>query len=180
MTRSCGIDYSLGMANVDYDTNIRYGVIPANSVAWWDESAEIHYDCENCEAYKPCDEDDPTSEKECTNECAGCEASFYIDNEEYEAFQDSQGDIFITRSKYYTYAAFCSPCAPGACHLENPLFEDGDTLNDLNDIIKNNSGNKCYCFGPDMFANDCEYLKCKYPVFEVGTDKLIFVTYGNK
>ena len=60
--------------------------------------------------------------------------SFYIDDGEYQAECGEDGDIFITKSPYFTYAQFCSPCAPGACYL-------------LNELDAPCEDNKCYCFG---------------------------------
>ena len=71
--------------------------------------------------------------------------------------QQSGGDtdIFILKSPFYTHARFCSPCAPGACHLRSP---DPD-------------GEKAYCFGEDWF--DAEY-PCEYPIYRVSDDALVY------
>ena len=44
-----GIDYGRGRTNVDVETGIRYGVIPANAMGqpWYDE-AEAHYGEPTC------------------------------------------------------------------------------------------------------------------------------------
>lgn len=63
---------------------------------------------------------------------------------------DSSGDLWVLKSPYYTYAQFCSPCAPGACHLDNPLAEPVEA-------------NKCYCLGHDWFDGN----KAPYPVFNM-------------
>lgn len=68
---------------------------------------------------------------------------------------DSQGDIFILKSPYYTRAAFCSPCAPGACYLKSP---DSD-------------GDKAYCFGVDWFDSE---FPCPYPIYRVDNDELVY------
>lgn len=79
--------------------------------------------------------------------------SFYIDDGEYLAECGEDGDIFITKSPYYTRAQFCSPCAPGACYLTNPT-EDGE---------------KAYCFGHDWFEDG----KAPYPVYRMSDDTLV-------
>lgn len=73
-----------------------------------------------------------------------------------EGFVDSSNDIWVTKSPYFTYAQYCSPCAPGACHLENPLDEP-------------NEANKCYCLGPDWFDDN----KPPYPVYSVETGERV-------
>jgi len=80
--------------------------------------------------------------------------SHYIDDEEYKAECGESGDIFITKSPYYTRAQFCSPCAPGAGYLMNPC----------------DSGEKAYCFGHDWF----EDKTAPYPVYRVDDDSLVY------
>ena len=74
----------------------------------------------------------------------------------YVCESDEYGDIFVTKSPYYTYAEFCSPCAPGACYLKSPLDEKDDN-------------NKCYCLGHDWF----ELGKAPYKVYSVETNEEI-------
>lgn len=101
--------------------------------------------------------------------CLGCKRFFssddafgeepvgnYLDDGEYKASLDGYNDIFITQSPYFTYAQYCSPCAPGAGHLENPCPPGC-------------GGIKTYCFGHDWFNGD----KAPYPVFSVKTGKLV-------
>jgi len=76
-----------------------------------------------------------------------------LDNDNYKAQVDEMGDIFLFESPYYTFAGFCSPCAPGAGHLRS--------------ITPN--GVKTYCFGHDWFDNE----EAPYPVYCVKTGKLI-------
>jgi hypothetical protein len=80
--------------------------------------------------------------------------SFTLDDGEYKAEQGSDGDIFIFSSPYYTYAQFCSPCAPGACYLMNPTDTDGP---------------KAYCFSHDWFDGG----KAPYPVYRVSDGTLV-------
>lgn len=59
----------------------------------------------------------------------------------------SDGDVWVMESPFVTYAQFCSPCAPGACYLTNPLDEAVES-------------NKCYCLGADWFEDN----KAPYPI----------------
>ena len=146
MTDYKGIDYGMGQVNVDKETGIRYGVISQNEVLQaWADSSEAYYPCKECE-YRPGPDDEPCE--------AMCEpSSFYIDDKEYSAECGEMGDIFITKSPYYTKAQFCSPCAPGACYLMNPC----------------EGGEKAYCFGHDWFEDG----KAPYPVYLVKDDSLV-------
>lgn len=83
--------------------------------------------------------------------------AFTLDDGEYRAECDDSGDIFITRSPYYTRAPFCSPCAPGACYLR-----DGADRTDYA---------RAYCFGADWFDDDSP---CPYPVWRVSDDALVY------
>lgn len=137
-----GIDYGLGQTNIDRKTGIRYGVIPIYDVLQaWADSSEPEYPCDICEF------------EEGSDECEFCEpCGNHLSDKEYEACSD-ETDIFIIKSPYYTRADFCSPCAPGACHLRD----------------HNPQGEKCYCFGHDWFENE----KAPYPVFRIKDDKEI-------
>ena len=113
-TSNEGINYSgFGnghVTNRDVQTGIRYGIISVHSVIeMWMERAEGHYPCEDCE----------DGDEECEADGWLCRATAWkIEDEEYHAFQsEDDTDIFVTKSPYFTYAQFCSPCAPGACHL---------------------------------------------------------------
>ena len=176
MTSYKGIDYGNGQTNIDHASGIRFGVIPANDVgqAWYD-GAESDYGAASCpkcgneaEEAKGKYRKYEHSKHECDDYvCHACKYVFgsesaygdsplceYIDNGEYRAYQHRDDcDIFIEHSLYYTYAQFCSPCAPGACYLRNEL--DGS--------LPENYGNRCYCFGHDMFEDN----KAPYRVFRV-------------
>jgi hypothetical protein len=161
-----GIDYGFKQTNIS-PTGIRYGVIPINSVyqSWYDSAIpqygnycpycgnepkfgnDIHYmkRCPSC-----CNKLDDFSFMEKEAIC------HFLDDGEYKAHDDSQGDIFIILSPYFTYAQFCSPCAPGACYLTSFLDEP------IQD-------NKCYCFGHDFFYEG----KAPYPVYSVETGEKV-------
>jgi len=81
---------------------------------------------------------------------------FFIDDGKYKAVQFGDGDIFVEKSPYFTYAQFCSPCAPGAVYLVNPLETP-------------NENNRGYCFGHDWYENG----KAPYPVFSVETGEIV-------
>jgi hypothetical protein len=167
MTSYPGINYAGAgsFVNKNPSTGIRYGIIPMRRVTMeWCEIAEPFYTyrcpycgnelkngidskrCDFCHKSINSDRDFDDQEPDC----------YYIDNGEYSAFCDSYDDIFITFSPYFSYAQFCSPCAPGACHLNLPLD------NPIPD-------NKCYCFGHNFFENH----NALYPVYSVETGEII-------
>jgi hypothetical protein len=177
---SRGIDYGRGQTNIDLQNGIRFGVISQNAVlqAWADSSegdyGEAH--CPKCgnEAIAIDDErvpdlDDGAEDWEDNGRdyaCASCKYTFdsdeafsdeplgfVLDDDEYKATAGDDGDIFILRSPYYTRAQFCSPCAPGACYLENPC-DDGE---------------RAYCFSHDWFDDG----RAPYPVYRVSDDSLV-------
>lgn len=149
MTTYPGIDYAIGTsANRDTKTGIRYGVINQNELlqAWADASEPV---------YPEPDHELTEEEEEEFNEF--CEAvGFEYDGEGIKAQCGEDGDIFIVASPYFTYAQFCSPCAPGACYLTNYLEEPLES-------------NRAYCFGHDWFEDG----KAPYPVYSVETGKLV-------
>jgi hypothetical protein len=166
---NAGIDYGSGVTNIDHATGIRYGVINQNRcLQAWADSSEPDYGmphCPHCFAQvdkKIADMDE--------TECPQCHeivhevyewypedpVGYSLQDGEYDAYCGESGDIFITKSPYYTLCRFCSPCAPGAGDLSAPT--DG--------------GVQAFCFGPDFFEDD-EDDKPPYPVYEVATGKLI-------
>jgi hypothetical protein len=62
-------------------------------------------------------------------------------------------ELFVTKSPFYTFTQFCSPCAPGAGNLDN-YCEDGA---------------RTYCLGHDWFEDG----KAPYPVYSVATGELV-------
>lgn len=155
-----GIDYGMNQANIDNKTGIRFGVIPQNNIlqAWADSSEPVYsYYCPKCgeELRKGAD----------AKRCPKCfyrikggdfdfqEPDCFIYEEDgYACQSDDNGDIFICKSPYITYAQYCSPCAPGACYIMNEL-EDRDPRN------------RAYCFGHDWFENE----RAPYKVYSVET-----------
>jgi hypothetical protein len=69
--------------------------------------------------------------------------------------------IFVIKSPYYTYCWKCSPCAPGAGDLNNPMTSyDGPISTNFD---------KAYCLDKSFF--DEEYSKIPYRVFRVDNDE---------
>jgi hypothetical protein len=116
-----GIDYGLGITNIDVETEIRYGVISQNEVlqAWCDSSEPYYGESEDGEELP--EDAEPLS--------------FEYDGDGYQASCGDDGDIFIIKSPFYTLCAFCSPCAPGAGYI----------------MSTREKGIKAYCFGHDWF-----------------------------
>lgn len=176
-----GIDYGMGQTNVDKETGIRYGVINQNEVLQaWADSSEPYCDCDECKQSWDIEQDDDTGkfftvgldsnhgpfdteeelreyieeQEELVFGCDCCEpTSSYVDDKEYQAECGESGDIFISKSPYYTFAQFCSPCAPGACYLMNPCTD----------------GEKAYCFGHDWFDGE----RTPYPVYCIADNKQV-------
>jgi hypothetical protein len=177
-----GFDYGMGQTNIDKETGIRYGIIVVHDLMSEaiHESLEADYGephCPKCgnEAKKG----KPRGDKKYTwsrdgkgvcgdYHCVGCKYIFdgdeafgddpvaqVLDADGYKGFLDDSNDMWLTLSPYYTWAQFCSPCAPGAGHLGNPMPQD--------------EGAKTYCFGHDWFDGG----KAPYPVYSVKTNELI-------
>lgn len=68
---------------------------------------------------------------------------------------DSSGDVWCFRSPYFTRAAYCSPCAPGACYVGSP----------------DPSGAQAYCLGPDYYTDD---EPAPYPIWRVADGALVY------
>lgn len=167
--RGSGTDYGHGITNINTRTGIRYGVIKAYHVDYWADSSEPVYP--NPEEGK-CLHCNTVQGVACTKnwgdwvQCVVCGEEFelngsYIDPMEFtydgEGLQASQladdPDIFVLLSPYYTKAAFCSPCAPGAIYLLDSC----------------DAGERGYCFGHDWFESGV----APYPVYSVETGELI-------
>ena len=175
-----GINYAgpQSTANLDAAAGIRYGVISQNDVgqAWFD-GAEADYGKPHC---PKCGNESQAvrgeyaryqhAQHECDDHvCHNCRyvfgnesafpespLGFYVDDDGVKATAGEDGDIFVIKSPFYTYAQFCSPCAPGACHLANPLDRPVPE-------------NKCYCFGHDWFESGL----APYPVYRVEDDQRV-------
>ncbi len=159
-----GIDYSGTGAtcNRDLTTGIRYGIIPLhglNEFAY--DSFEPEYDacCPSCG--REIDTDDipcfcPECEEDIDEDNAYADepSRITLDEPGYEGMLDSSNDVWVFRSPYFTRAAFCSPCAPGACYLTSPCVD----------------GERAYCLGPEWFDED---NPAPYPIYSVETGELV-------
>lgn len=167
---SAGIDYGMGLSNIDLDTGIRYGIVSANSLSSWVQGqAEPQYP-DTAEAM--CKECDHTFEASClSNEftCPQCGNDFTEDwdcleavgfdytpgSSEYDTeYSESLCAVIITKSPYYTLCRFASPCFPGGGDLDSPDDE----------------GIKAYCLGLDYFDGDDP---CPYTVYSVETNEVV-------
>ena len=122
-----GIDYGLGLANIDTETGIRYGIFPERILSHW-ASEELQ------PLYAPC---------ECENS-PDCDCLEYADPDVWAldvdgdgravSWRDDDGDYWFTQGPYVYRADYASPCAPGAGYISRLLDADqGD----------------CYAYGPE-------------------------------
>lgn len=182
MTDYVGIDYSGGTSNYDKETGIHYGVISMNALSQWAwEEFEADYGdptCGHCgnELVEYDEEkhgDYPEIHGCADYACETCEIvidsqdaygdeplGWYLDSDNLKAFVDSYNDVMIVKSPYYTHAQYCSPCAPGAGHLEHPV----------------EGGPKTYCFDKSWFEDDT----CPYPYYSVATGELVYSPDNDK
>lgn len=163
-----GIDYGrITASNRNVETGIRYGVIHQGQVlqAWCDSNEADYGDptCPDCGG----DVVESTDGKDYC--CENCNREWYsedcypeqpleytLDDGEYLCSQgEDDCDIFVLRSPYFTYCNLCSPCAPGAGYLTQPVPPDPE--------------NRAYCFGHDFFDEGV----APYPVYSVETGELI-------
>lgn len=156
-----GIDYGMGRTNIDSETGIRYGVLSKHDLAShaWDIIYSEATDLDYAEAVENAKSELAHAIKSVLEEYSanfnatelasdiiddldfnlesGGDSRRYLYEGESETFSVlSDGDLMVTKSKYYTLCSFCSPCAPGAGYLGS----DGNV--------------KTYCLGPDWFSDD--------------------------
>ena len=166
-----GIDYGMGMSNRDHATGIRFGVISSRGSvlqAWWDTAEPVYgeAECPKCGVLIDLDEgadECPECGVDLSSEFDYAEPCAWIVDERTEddpralfAHCSEDGDIFVEMSPFFTYAQFCSPCAPGAVYLENPLSEPHED-------------NRGYCLDHTWFEEGV----APYPVYSVATGKLV-------
>jgi len=182
---SAGIDYSMGLANRDSVTGIHYGVIHQNAVnpedisEIYDNGTDLRWEQAKKELQEQLSAaimgvlEETSISKRRAQEIADDTAESIVDDEAGEMIQFDEsgpmlyeedgyviqtsdgGDLFVIKSPYYTHCRFCSPCAPGAGHLQN-YQKDG--------IVT-------YCLGADWF--DDEHAPLPYPIYSAETDELI-------
>lgn len=182
-----GIDYAAGQAvNRNIKTGLRFGVIHQNKIspeafddivtngtdgdfeAYQDDIREAVKSALESALSDYLSDHDIASVVEAAQDaavenCGDCYESggdctrYEYNADGYSIQTASDGDMFIKESPFFTYAQFCSPCAPGACYLSSPLDAPVE-------------GNKCYCLGKDWFD---EIIPCRYPVYSVATGELV-------
>ena len=144
---NAGIDYGMGLTNIDHDTGIRYGVIHSGELgqAWYD-STEGNYGNPCC---PECRNAIHTEHVNGQIFCVSCQKTFdneecfpespiawTFEDEEYSMVQGGDDcDVFVIRSPFYTLCSLCSPCAPGAGYL----------------MSQNPDGIRAYCPGREWF-----------------------------
>ena len=176
-----GVDWSCSTdANIDPNTSIRYGVISQHTpIPDALADFELNYPEPEAETCPECSEEE-VKVKEWGDEatCPHCghewevempdmvdSCGMFYDEEGYNIEDCLDSDLIITKSPYYTYAQFCSPCIPGAGNLDHPFpINDNDKLNDasLKEWAEKAEGlgwAKCYCLGRDWFDSEsaCPY-----------------------
>lgn len=195
-----GIDYGRGLTNIDVETGIRFGVIPAGDLSEWIyEALELVYPeacCPKCggdtqsiidaenewnnshadeiEAGELSDELTQYRGGSCADYgCSRCGVYFgsddlgdvepiaqKLEDGEYKVYGSagssaSSDDLFVKLSPYYTFAPFCSPCAPGRVYLR-----DAGPAGDA----------RGYCFGHEWFTGGV----APYPVYSVVDDSEVY------
>jgi hypothetical protein len=98
-----------------------------------------------------------------SGDCYGDEPiGYYLNTADYRAQSCLDSDILITRSPFYCFAPFCSPCVPGAGNLDSA---DGRTAE---------TGVKTYCLGHDWFTDDNgDPCAAPYDVYDVKTGEIV-------
>jgi len=98
----------------------------------------------------------------------GASCMVYHDDE-YDLSTDAYADLWVLKSPFFTYAQHCSPCAPGAVSLSEPLGVDAAALRISPKARNQFSDNRGYCLGHEWFMEK----KAPYPVFSVATGKQV-------
>jgi hypothetical protein len=91
---------------------------------------------------------------------------FTYEAEGIKAFSGDDGGVWVVMSPFFTYAQFCSPCAPGACYLRSPLHPTPP------------HHPKCFCLPADWFEGEGEECECPYPVYKVETGECVYTPKG--
>lgn len=181
------------MPNYDEKTGIRYGVISPHTISPF-ALDDIYQNGTDpiCESGK----------EELINDLKEFCESHYLDfdridtiqfvDQYYEHYESPDGQmdysdkdydlhvsgdnfgIFVMRSPYYTYCRGCSPCAPGAGDLNNPVDPDTAQKDDTAGYSGWMAGSaKTLCLGPEWFDQDNDQYSSKIPyrVFRVDNDQ---------
>lgn len=153
------------IANYDEQTSIHYGVISQNSVIseiWESFESVYEIECANCGHVYSDNESANCPKCDIDNhlefECADSPSYWKWNGEKEYALEyaESLSAFYVTRSPYYTYAAFCSPCAPNAGDLDAPRKK----------------GIKTYCLDASFFESN----NAPYPVYRVSDNQRVEIT----
>ena len=95
----------------------------------------------------------------------------YEDKEYILHISDDNFGIFVIKSPYYTFTRLCSPCAPGAGDLDNPILLDTieQKIPNFYNVFSQDNHVKAYCLPKEFF--DDEYSKIPYRYYRVDNDK---------
>lgn len=186
-----GIDYGMGLSNIDSETGIRFGVVPSHRVCQaWADSAEPDYGdpaCPKCgnpaiasEARSEQRENgvvvwnehpDYTEDWECSGcgdyRCEDCEYLFDGDEafgEEPNGFVLDDGEYKATEGSDGDIFILKSPYST-RCGFCSPCAPGAGYLTDRGDDCR------AYCFGPDWFDSE---NPCPYPIWRVDTGELVY------
>lgn len=182
MNDYAGIDYGLGLTNIDTATGIRYGIVSMNSLGEWAWEEMMHGEDLDFNEFRKAVKDSlalaiETSlaefnlnygndaeemadaivdDLEFDNyESTGDNPRYLVESNDYHLQTTSDGKLFVFKSRWYTHAAFCSPCVPGAGDLGTPC----------------DAGPKTYCLNSDSYSKESP---CPYPVYLCATDELVY------
>jgi hypothetical protein len=182
-----GLDYSGpgSSTNRNTETGIRYGVISQRSISpdacedimIWGTDAAWEQACADAIAEAKANADDPDDIDEgLITEELGMDwessiSDYVYDSEGYYIMGCLDSDLMITKSQFYTYAQFCSPCVPGAGNLDNPFEPHPNQMTAEEIIIMAEALGfpRAYCLGHDWFDDN----KAPYPVFSVADNTLV-------
>ena len=173
------------MSNYDEKTGIAYGVISPNAINQdvlndlYNDGIDPHYENARQEILTAVSDFAGNSGLVISDEMQLQISDLLIDDlsDHYQGNDDGQIDysdkdytlhisgdnfgIFVMKSPFYTYCRKCSPCAPGAGDLNNPL--------DIEEIEVLDNYDRAYCLDKSYF--DDEYQKIPYRVFRVDNDE---------
>ncbi|MCK9432962.1 MAG: hypothetical protein M0R00_08390 [Candidatus Omnitrophica bacterium] len=186
------------MPNFDEKTGIRYGVISPHSISSF--ALDDIYNEGTDPQYESAKEDFENGLKSAIKEFCDNNSNMRLDdrhididaimdqwNDHYESdgsgimdYSDNEyslhvsGDnfgIFVMKSPYYTFCRGCSPCAPGAGDLNNPIDPVNLNLSTLEHISA-----KTLCLGPEWFDREKDQYSRNMPYrcFKVSDDTEVF------
>jgi len=182
------------MPNYDEKTGIRYGVISPHNISSWslDEiyqnGTDPQYESGKQEIIKNLNTvfeiagirsddhktvitDEIIQEYSDHYESDGSGIMDYSDSEYDLHVSGDNFGIFVMKSPYYTFCRGCSPCAPGAGDLNNPIDPVNLNLSTLEHISA-----KTLCLGPEWFDREKDQYSRNMPYrcFKVSDDTEVF------